>query len=134
MSITKALEAELLRQARQVLERAYAPYSNFNVGAALLTADGTIFTGCNVECSAYPLGLCAERTAIGSAVTAGHRDFTAIAIATQAQLITPPCGACRQFMGEFSPDMIVLYGNETEVFRTTVSDLLPRMFTPDHLG
>jgi len=132
-SISSATEAMLLERAWQVFENAYAPYSEFGVGAALLTADGAVFIGCNVECAAYPHGICAERTAVSSAVAAGKRDFVAIAIATRAAKPTPPCGGCRQFMAEFSPDLIVIYATPDGVARSTVAELLPEMFTPDHL-
>ncbi|MDE3215407.1 MAG: cytidine deaminase, partial [Gemmatimonadota bacterium] len=90
------------------MEAAYAPYSGFRVGAALLAADGAVATGCNVENAAYPAGVCAERVALGAAVAQGHREFLAIAIATEAQEPTPPCGVCRQALVEFSPDLVVL--------------------------
>ncbi len=95
--------AELAMQARS---RAYAPYSRFSVGAALLTTDGQIYTGCNIENSAYPVGLCAERAAFARAISAGSREFSAIAIAggpdaQQGSDFCSPCGMCRQFMREF---------------------------------
>src|SRR5436309_14978950 len=93
----------LVAAARKAMTRAYAPYSKFRVGAALLTSSGRIFTGCNIECSSYSLTLCAERTAIFKALSEGHRRFTAIAIATKTGEFIPPCGACRQVMAEFGP-------------------------------
>ena len=119
----------LICRAIQVRENAHAPYSKFKVGAALLTEDGSVFCGCNVENASYGLALCAERAAIAAAVSAGIRSYRAIAIA--ADSIASPCGACRQFLAEF--------GNEIEVVsvaaadpetmrRWTVGELLPDGF------
>jgi cytidine deaminase len=126
----------LLRErATTAMERAYAPYSNFRVGAALLAADGTVVEGCNVENASYPAGLCAERVAVGAAVASGIRQFDAIAIVTEAEVPTPPCGICRQVLMEFAPDLPVLSvtrgGAEA---RWTMSELLPHAFTPTSLG
>ncbi len=117
----------LIEQARQAQARAYAPYSGYRVGAAVLTADGKVFTGCNVENAVYPLGLCAERVAIFKAVSEGYRDFQAIAVVTRNG--GSPCGSCRQVMHEFAPEMIVFIADEAgEVRRTTVAELLPDSF------
>lgn len=109
---------------------AYAPYSQFRVGAAVLTADGRIFTGANMENASYGLSLCAERVAIGSAVAAGARSFVAIAVAGEGDRGIVPCGACRQVLAEFSQHAIVLRclpdGSHE---RATLSDLLPEAFT-----
>jgi cytidine deaminase len=121
--------AALYRKARTIAENAYAPYSRFRVGAALLCADGTVFTGVNVENRSYGLTICAERVAIGIAVTHGHRQFTAIAICTpDAASPVPPCGACRQVISEFSPQtMPVYYGNSAEEHvATTIGALYPQ--------
>ena len=99
---------ELCAAARAMLERSYAPYSHFPVGAALECADGTVFTGCNVENAALGSTICAERTAACKAVSEGHRDFRRIAIWGEGQGYCMPCGACRQFLAEFSTDMEVL--------------------------
>jgi cytidine deaminase len=116
------------------MKNAYAPYSEFTVGAALLTADGTVFVGCNVENAAYPAGICAERAAIAAAVANGARQFTALVIATTAEVPTPPCGMCRQVLEEFAPNLPVLSVTSSgEEARWTMSDLLPAAFTPTSL-
>ncbi len=122
----------LVQAAADARTRAYAPYSHYHVGAALLTADGQVFTGCNVENAVYPLGLCAERVAIFKAVSEGYRDFQAIAVITSNG--GSPCGSCRQVMHEFAPEMIVFIADESgAVRRTTVAELLPDSFGADDL-
>ena len=127
---------KLLRErAASAMERAYAPYSNFRVGAALLASDGSVVEGCNVENASFPAGSCAERVAVGAAITRGVRDFVALAVVTEATEPTPPCGVCRQVLMEFAPELPVLSatmgGAEA---RWSVSDLLPHAFTPTSLG
>ncbi|MBX3175466.1 MAG: cytidine deaminase [Gemmatimonadaceae bacterium] len=127
-------EQELTARARQAQARAYAPYSKFTVGAALLCADGSIVEGCNVENASYPAGTCAERVALGAAVVAGQREFAAIAIATDASVATPPCGICRQALAEFQPALpVVAIDREGRVTRWTLAELLPTPFTPSSL-
>ncbi len=126
--------AELLALARRARENAYAPYSGFAVGAALLGADGRVYTGCNVENAAYPVACCAERTALFHAVAEGAREFTAIAVAggrigDKAEASCPPCGVCRQALAEFcDPETFRVYlaapGGGVE--ETTLGALLPR--------
>jgi cytidine deaminase len=119
----------LIDAALEVRKNAYAPYSKFLVGAAALTEDGTIFTGTNVENASYGLTICAERIAVGSAVAAGHRMITAIAVATEAA--ASPCGACRQFLCEFGGDMKVLQVNAdipSHIIETSLDVLLPEQF------
>ena len=132
--INDEMKQELGRLAAEMRSRSYIPYSHYAVGAALLTKDGRIFTGCNIENAAYPVTICAERTAIFKAVSEGARDFEAIAVATEDGQ-GYPCGSCRQVMAEFALDMEVMLadaaGNIT--VETSVSDLLPGAFTPKNL-
>jgi len=117
----------LIEKARSVLENSYSPYSKLKVAAALLTNDGTIFTGVNVENSSIGLSICAERSAMVSAVSAGYRSFVAIAITSSRKDPISPCGACRQFMAEFGDFEVILAGEEN-VINTTVYELLPIRF------
>ena len=123
----------LIDLANEARRRAYAPYSNYPVGAALRTKSGRIFTGCNVENAAYPTGMCAERIAIFKAVSEGEREFEVIAVATSNG--GSPCGGCRQVMAEFGLDTIVLIGDGEGhlIQETTVAGLLPGAFTPKDL-
>lgn len=124
----------LRERALAAMERAYAPYSNFRVGAALLGTDGSICEGCNVENAAYPAGICAERGAVAAAVARGVRTFSAIVIATDAEEPTPPCGMCRQVLEEFSPEMLVVSCTRTgREARWSMDELLPKAFTPRSL-
>lgn len=132
-----ALEARLTSlqsEAAEALTRAYAPYSRFRVGAALLTESGDIIVGCNVENASYPAGTCAERVALGAAVVAGHRKFSALAICSEAPSPTPPCGICRQALAEFGLDVVVVSATLAgPVMRWTLDELLPHPFTPSSL-
>ncbi len=123
----------LIQQAIDVSRHAYAPYSSYPVGAALLALDGTIYTGCNVENAAYPAGICAERTALVKAISVGVRQFTAIVVATKNG--GAPCGVCRQMLYEFAPDLKVLIVNFAGELRleTSLHALLPHGFGPDEL-
>lgn len=119
----------LIAEAAACRLRAYAPYSGFLVGAALLCANGRVFTGCNVENSSYGLTICAERSAIAAAVAAGEQDYRAIAVVTDSDAPASPCGACRQVLVEFSPDMTVILANIAGSRRTfTARELLPELF------
>ena len=125
---------ELKAAAVAMLDRAYCPYSHFAVGAALECADGTVFTGCNIENAAYSPGICAERTAVAKAVSEGHTDFVRIVIAGRSTDFCVPCGVCRQVLREFAPgiEVICLNGKgEEQVF--TLSELLPHSFGPEFL-
>ena len=120
----------LLERAQAARAHAYAPYSRFAVGAALLTETGEVFSGANVENASYGLTICAERSAAVSAASAGHRRFRAIAVAGPDAGTTPPCGACRQFLNEFSPQMIVVYSTPRGAVSASLESLLPHAFTP----
>lgn len=123
---------DLVQQALVARQRAYAPYSRYLVGAALLTSDGTIIPGCNVENASYPATICAERVALTAAVAQGHRDFVAIAVATQNG--GSPCGICRQVMAELGYAMQVYISDADGNFTaTTVADLLPVAFRGENL-
>lgn len=128
-------ERELVERAFSMLERSYAPYSNFPVGAALECADGTVFTGCNVENSAYGSTICAERTAAVKAVSEGHRDdFVRIAIVGNSTDYCWPCGACRQFLFEFAPDLECLIARgDHEYVKLPLRELLAHGFGPKSL-
>lgn len=123
---------QLMEKALQVRERAYAPYSKYRVGAALLTRAGDVILGCNVENASYSATICAERVALTSAIAQGQQDFVAIAVATENG--GSPCGPCRQVMAELGPDMTVFIGDIQDNIRTTtVADLLPDWFRGEHL-
>ncbi len=123
-------ELHLLILAEEGKKKAYAPYSGFRVGAALLTKEGKVFTGCNVENASYGLSNCAERTAVFAAVAAGYRDFDALAIVSDSGTATYPCGACRQVLVEFNPDMKIIMGNQAgELLMEKAGDLLPHYFS-----
>jgi cytidine deaminase len=123
----------LIDLAKEARRRAYAPYSNYPVGAVLRTKSGKMFTGCNVENAAYPTSMCAERTAIFKAVSEGEKEFDVIAV------VTPnggtPCGSCRQVMSEFGLDTLILVADAEgrQVLETTVAGLLPEAFRPKDL-
>jgi cytidine deaminase len=121
------LDVELLDAARGVVVNAHAPYSRFPVGAALRTADGSVYLGVNVENASYGLTSCAERNAVFAAVAAGHRDFAAIAIHADAAS-TPPCGACRQVLAEFSPELRVIRLRDGDAVVSSLAELLPERF------
>ena len=127
------LRQELIDRAIQARKRAYAPYSNYQVGAALLTEKGDIFTGANVENAAYPTTMCAERVAVFTAVSEGQRSFQAIAVVTANGGM--PCGSCRQVLSEFGLNTLVLVADISGnvVLETTVGDLLPGAFRPQDL-
>lgn len=119
----------LIKKAKQASLNAYAPYSGFKVGAALLTKSGKIFTGCNVENSSYSLTNCAERTAIFNAISAGEKEFSEIVIYVNSNKLFTPCGACRQVLSEFSPEMKITIISNQKTFETGLEELLPHCFS-----
>jgi cytidine deaminase len=121
-------DPELVAFAQQALKNAYAPYSKYRVGAALRCADGTVFTGCNVENGSYGLTMCAERTAVFTAVAAGHRDFVRIAVATETEPVPYPCGACLQVLSEWGKDLQIAVASPKKSRDGTLSQFLPRRF------
>lgn len=129
IGLMKHTEKELVDAAAEVRERAFAPYSNFSVGAAVETEDGEIYTGCNVESASYGLTVCAERVAIWKGVSEGEKKFSRLAVVVDTDELTPPCGACRQIIWEFCGDIPVILSNlhgKTETVQ--MSELLPRAF------
>jgi cytidine deaminase len=133
MTLTKQEKQALIDLANTARQRAYVPYSNYPVGAALRTTNGRLYTGVNVENAAYPQTMCAERVAIFKAVSEGEKDFEVITVVTDNG--GSPCGGCRQVMAEFGLDTIVILadGAGRSVKETTVRELLPDAFTPDRL-
>jgi cytidine deaminase len=127
-------ESQWIEAAKAARELAHAPFSNFKVGAALHTRSGKVFTGCNVENASYGLTICAERTAIVKAISEGEKEFDAITVVTDTDKLTPPCGACRQFIWEFCGDIPVIMANlKGEVRRDRSGALLPYAFDSSFL-
>ncbi len=128
--LTTALKSRLLQAAREVLEKAYAPYSRFRVGAALLTEQGHLFSGANVENASYGLSLCAERAAVAAAVAAEGPglQIRALAVVCEAPGACPPCGACLQVLREFGPGAVVLYAGPEGLVQRPLKELLPEGF------
>ena len=124
---------DLIKEAIEVRKKAYVPYSNFKVGAALLSSTGKVYTGCNIESASYTPTICAERTAISKAVSEGEREFEKIAIVGSSDY-TFPCGVCRQVIREFGKDIEVVVANDVDDYKTfTLEELLPHSFGPDDL-
>lgn len=128
--------AELRAAAREAMERAYAPYSEFRVGAAVETTDGRIHGGCNVENASFSVTMCAERVAIGAAVTAGARGLRRVYVCSTSAEPVPPCGVCRQALSEFGPDLLVVSEGAHGATRTwRLTELLPEQFRlEEHVG
>jgi len=126
---------QLIEEAKKAREKAYVPYSKFGVGAALLTTDGKIYHGCNIENAAYSMCNCAERTALFKAYSEGDRDFQMLAVVADTERPCSPCGACRQVISELCPrDMkVVLTNLQGDIQEITVKDLLPSAFSPEDL-
>jgi cytidine deaminase len=123
----------LLGRARATKELAYAPYSRFRVGAALEADDGSVHVGCNVESASFGLTLCAERAAVAAAVSAGRRGFRALALSTDGPEPVGPCGACRQVLAEFAPELEIVSEAGGAVRRWTLDELLPARFAKEDL-
>ena len=133
MTLKNTQAIHLFQEAERMLDYAYAPYSHFHVGAALLSEDGRIFTGCNVENASYGACICAERTALAKAISEGARSFVAIAVAGSSGAPTP-CGICRQMLYEFAPHLLVISGeNALHLAKTPLHELLPCAFGPQSL-
>lgn len=126
---------KLVEQAREAQQKAYAPYSKFRVGAALLGASGKVYSGCNVENASYGMTQCAEQCAIGNAVVSGEQSFTHMALIADSRDPASPCGACRQVLSEFAPGLEILsIGSEGGETRWKLHELLPSAFTPKSLS
>ncbi len=123
----------LLEAAWEARERANCRYSKFAVGAALHTKSGRVFTGSNVESSSYGLSCCAERVALFTALAAGESEFDTIAVVAEGPSAVPPCGACRQLLYDYAPELLVVMGNGQEVREETIGGLLPYGFSPEYL-
>lgn len=135
MPVSAELLAKLRDLAKTASTRAYCPYSKFQVGAALVTQSGAVFTGCNVENASYGLTICAERNATFQLIAAGETTFDAIVIYTPTPTPTAPCGACRQVLNEFNPDATVMsFCDGPESISSIVRDLLPGAFGPANLA
>ncbi len=128
--MTDITDYELLTAAEKMLDKAYAPYSGFRVGAALLASDGRVFTGCNVENGSYGASVCAERTAAVKAVSEGAQSFSAVAVVCSEGGSVYPCGICRQFLSEFAVEgfRIITKGKDGHIVSYTLEELLPHMF------
>lgn len=125
---------ELIEASFEAQKNAYAPYSNFNVGASLLTKQGKIYVGANIENASYPAGICAERVAMSKAISEGEKEFAAICISCSGDTYPYPCGVCRQFMSEFSKDLDVIVAKSKDEFKIfKLAELLPHSFDGDCL-
>jgi cytidine deaminase len=135
VAVPEPLLHDLIAAARRTSEHAYCPYSRFRVGAAVLTEDGTIVSGCNVENASYGLTICAERNAVFQAIALGHLSVVAVAIYTPTPTPSAPCGACRQVINEFGPDAeVVSVCDGPTVLHRPLGELLPDAFGPKSLG
>ncbi len=121
-------ERELMDAAKEAAEHAYSPYSHFKVGAAILTDKGHIYKSCNIENASYSLTICAERNAATQAVYHKDTHFVLVAVYVDSEILFPPCGACRQFLSEFSPSVPIIYFNRNEIKKTSLDKLLPESF------
>lgn len=134
MGISPAAADQLVACASEAKKQAAVPFSGFAVGAALLASDGTIHTGCNVECSSYGLTLCAERVALGKGISEGKRDFVALAIVTDLEDFCPPCGACRQLLWDYAPDLEIILATPSGARKHySLRELFPQAFDEHYL-
>ena len=125
---------ELIKYALEAREKSYSPYSNFKVGAAILTKSGKVFTGCNIESASYTPTICAERTALSKCISEGHTDIEKIAVVGSLEKISYPCGVCRQFLREFGKDIVIISAtSENNFTEYKLSELLPNSFGPEDL-
>jgi cytidine deaminase len=125
---------ELIEKAIEAREKAYVPYSNFLVGAAVKTKEGKIFTGCNIESASFTPTICAERTALSKAISEGYKEIEAIAVVGSFEEYTFPCGVCRQFIVEFGKDIKIIVAKNTDEYKIyQISDLLPHSFGPEDI-
>ncbi|MCK4622698.1 MAG: cytidine deaminase [Desulfuromonadales bacterium] len=132
MDISKQVFQKMVAAAKSVSKNSYSPYSNFSVGAAVLTRDGKIFSGCNVENASFGLTICAERNAIFHVLAMGHSHLDAVVVYTPTQKPTLPCGACRQVINEFGTEAdVIIVCDSPEILQRKVSDLLPDAFGPN---
>lgn len=135
VGVTTETADQLIARAVEAKRQAAVPYSGFRVGAALLAGDGSINTGCNVESSSYGLTLCAERVALGKAISEGKRDFVAIAIVTDSEELCPPCGACRQLLWDYAPDLEIILATPSGARKHyRLRELFPEAFDDHFLG
>lgn len=126
--------AELIKMAMEAREKAYVPYSEFKVGAAILTGEGKVFTGCNIESASYSPTICAERTALAKAVSEGYRDIDIVVVVGSLEKFSYPCGVCRQLIREFGEDIKIIVAKNTEEYKEyTIRELLPESFGPEDL-
>ena len=132
-SIDEALQNQLMDAAKASIRHAYMPYSHYPVGAAVLTVDNQLIAGVNIENAAYPAGTCAERVALGNAISQGHTQFKAIAVFSPKGEISP-CGVCRQFISEFGPDIQILFHWQGQLRQMTIRELLPFSFSQNQLN
>ncbi len=131
--IDEALKNQLMDAAKASIRHAYMPYSSYPVGAAVLTADDQIIAGVNIENAAYPAGTCAERVALGNAISQGHTQFKAVAVFSPKGEISP-CGVCRQFISEFGPDIQILFHWQGQLQQKAIKELLPFSFSQTQLN
>jgi cytidine deaminase len=135
MKLSLALRRKLETAAKKAAAKAYAPYSKFHVGAAVVAGSGKFYAGCNVENASYGLTNCAERSAIFAAIAAGEKQIRCVAVYTPTKYVTPPCGACRQVINEFGPEARVLcLCDTTDQIETTLDALLPGAFGPGNFA